>query len=124
MSANLFVYGTLMPDHGRWPSLEPFVAGSPRAAQVPGRLYRTPYGWPAAIFDPHVDQLVSGVLIALEPSIAEKTLAAIDAIEGVSSGLFHRVIVTAKSGERCWTYHWPASTDGFDEIAVWSQTSS
>lgn len=116
---NVFVYGTLMPGHSRWSSLEPFVVGAPRSAQVPGRLYRTPYGWPAAVFGPHFDHLVPGVLAALEPTMTEKALAAIDAIEGVPAGLFQRVSLITKSGERCWTYHWPASTRGFDEIPAW-----
>ena len=60
------------------------------------------------------------MLVTLKPTIAEKALDATDAIEGVSAGLFQRVIVTTKSGERCWTYHWPASIDGFDGIPVWS----
>jgi gamma-glutamylcyclotransferase (GGCT)/AIG2-like uncharacterized protein YtfP len=120
MSANLFVYGTLMPGHGRWSSLEPFVAGSPRVAQVPGRLYRTPYGWPAAVFDPQLYSLVPGVLVALAPTVEVKSLAAIDAIEGVSTGLFQRVCLTTTSEERCWGYHWPASTQGFEEIPDWT----
>jgi gamma-glutamylcyclotransferase (GGCT)/AIG2-like uncharacterized protein YtfP len=113
MSTNLFVYGTLMAAQDRWPALKAFVAGSPRDAEVPGRPYRTPYGWPAAVFDPDLDHLVPGVLVALERTMPEKALDAIDTIEGVSSGLFQRVIVTSKSGDRCWTYHWPASADGF-----------
>lgn len=120
MSANLFVYGTLMPGQGRWSALEPFVAGSPRAAQVPGRLYRTPYGWPAAVFSAQSDRSVPGALVHLQPAVEEEALTAIDAIEGVASGLFERASITTNSGERCWTYHWPASTDGFDEIQSWT----
>jgi gamma-glutamylcyclotransferase (GGCT)/AIG2-like uncharacterized protein YtfP len=120
VSAHLFVYGTLMPAQGRWSVLEPFVAGSPRAAQVPGRLYRTPYGWPAAVFDPHLDHEIPGVLVTLEVTMAEEALDAIDAIEGVSAGLFQRISLTTTSGEPCWAYHWPASTQGFDEIPAWT----
>jgi gamma-glutamylcyclotransferase (GGCT)/AIG2-like uncharacterized protein YtfP len=119
VSANLFVYGTLMPGQGRWSALEPFVAGSPRAAQVPGRLYRTPRGWPAAVFNSHSDRLIPGVLVRIQPTVEAEALTAIDAIEGVASGLFDRISLTTTSGEICWTYHWPASTQGFDEIPAW-----
>jgi gamma-glutamylcyclotransferase (GGCT)/AIG2-like uncharacterized protein YtfP len=119
MASSLFVYGTLMPGQHRWAVLESFAAGSPCSAEVPGRLYRTPYGWPAAVFGLHVDPLVPGALVALEPSAVDEALSVVDAIEGVRAGLFERMTVTTTSGKPCWAYHWPGSTNGFEEIAKW-----
>ncbi|MDZ7732761.1 MAG: hypothetical protein U5R31_06250 [Acidimicrobiia bacterium] len=44
------VYGTLMPGHLRWPRIRSFVAAMTPAV-VPGRLYDTGLGHPAAVFD-------------------------------------------------------------------------
>jgi gamma-glutamylcyclotransferase (GGCT)/AIG2-like uncharacterized protein YtfP len=120
MCVNVFVYGSLMPGQSRWSSLEPFAAGSPRAAQVPGRVYRTPYGWPAAVFDPACEDLIPGVAVALEPAEAEAALSVLDAIEGVAGGLFERVNVTDQSGDLCWSYHWHGDTAGFERIPAWA----
>src|SRR4051794_28689689 len=45
----LFVYGTLMPGHLRWSMLAPHATDQ-RPATVPGTLYDTGNGWPAAVF--------------------------------------------------------------------------
>ena len=48
--AAVFVYGTLMPGRLRWPLIELQATGH-RPAAVPGRLFDTGQGWPAALFD-------------------------------------------------------------------------
>lgn len=51
MATRLFVYGTLMPGHLRWPMLEPVALGPVIAGWALGTLYDTGLGWPSARFD-------------------------------------------------------------------------
>ena len=44
----LFVYGTLMPGQRAWSTLEPHVHAAWETA-IPGRLYDTGRGYPAAV---------------------------------------------------------------------------
>ena len=48
---HLFVYGTLRPGQERWPHLAPFVVDQGHDDTVPGALYDTGNGYPAARFD-------------------------------------------------------------------------
>ena len=116
--ARLFVYGTLMPGEERWHLLEPLAApGAPQAATAAGLLYRTPYGWPAATFEPAHPGAVPGLVVTLrDPGIA---LPALDEIEGTGTGLFERRVIKTTAGE-CWAYHWPGPTSGFQPIASWA----
>jgi gamma-glutamylcyclotransferase (GGCT)/AIG2-like uncharacterized protein YtfP len=116
--ARLFVYGTLMPGEARWHLLAPLAApGPPEPAQAAGNLYRTPYGWPAAVFDPAASAAVPGLVVRLrEPAAA---LTVLDEIEGTGTGLFERRLVTATAGQ-CWAYHWPGRTSGFQPIRAWA----
>jgi gamma-glutamylcyclotransferase (GGCT)/AIG2-like uncharacterized protein YtfP len=141
--ARLFVYGTLMPGQGRWPLLAPLVTSAePEPASAAGRLYRTPYGWPAAVLDYTLDPpmldgtaqddtglrrtvldrtgpaagVVPGVVVTLrEP---RRALPVLDEIEGTGTGLFERRLVATSAG-RCWAYHWPRPTAGFEPVASW-----
>jgi gamma-glutamylcyclotransferase (GGCT)/AIG2-like uncharacterized protein YtfP len=117
--ARLFVYGTLMPGEERWRLLEPLAApGAPEAATAAGLLYRTPYGWPAATFDPAHPRPIPGLVVTLrDPEIA---LPVLDDIEGTGTGLFERRVIKTTAGE-CWAYHWPGPTSGFQPIASWAQ---
>lgn len=114
----LFVYGSLKPGRERWPALEPFTdpAEAARPAAVRGRLWRTPWGWPA-LTDGTAE--VPGVVVALVPTTLDDALRELDAIEGVDRGLFTRTEVDCTDGSRCWTYRWPGPTDGFDPIDAW-----
>jgi len=116
--ARLFVYGTLMPGEERWPLLEPLAApDAPEAATAAGLLYRTPYGWPAAAFEPARPGVVPGLVVALrDPGTA---LPVLDEIEGTATGLFERRVIKTTAGE-CWAYHWPGPTSGFQPIASWA----
>jgi len=112
----VFVYGTLMPGRSRWATLAPFaVAEAIRTDTVRGRLYRTPYGWPAAVMGGAPGR-VAGVVVPLSIATADQALEILDAVEGVASGLFTRVGIVTESGTSCWTYHWPGDIDGFVEI--------
>jgi gamma-glutamylcyclotransferase (GGCT)/AIG2-like uncharacterized protein YtfP len=126
----LFVYGTLMPGEARWPLLSPLVSpADPEPAAAGGRLYRTPYGWPAAVFSgdagsgPDVllaegaGATVPGLVLTLrEPG---RALPVLDEIEGTATGLFERRLIVTTAG-RCWAYHWPGPTAGFRPIAAWT----
>jgi len=116
--ARLFVYGTLMPGEERWPLLEPLAApGAPEAATAAGLLYRTPYGWPAAAFEPARPGVVPSLVVVLrDPGTA---LPVLDEIEGTATGLFERRVIKTTAGE-CWAYHWPGPTSGFQPIASWA----
>ncbi len=117
-TSRLFVYGTLMPGEERWPLLEPLVApGAPEAATAAGCLYRTPYGWPAAVFGQAAAGTVPGLVVALrDPG---RALPVLDEIEGAGAGLFERRVIATTAGQ-CWAYHWPGPTAGFAAIANWA----
>lgn len=122
MNGWVFVYGTLKPGQPRWPVLEPFALESDCLASAPGRLFDTGYGWPAAAFDSGATDRVPGVVVTLAGGSAEGALAVLDAVEGVESGLFRRILLDAE-GRLCWAYHWPGATDGLRRIARWPNPS-
>jgi gamma-glutamylcyclotransferase (GGCT)/AIG2-like uncharacterized protein YtfP len=133
----LFVYGTLMPGHLRWPLL----AGSAgRALAAPGwvggRLYDTGEGWPSAVFGPDdaggdaPSRPVPGWHVSLEGEPAE-LLRSLDAMEGVSdpprpgTDPFRRVEVGVHRGtgdgtRRAWAYEATSIGAGWVPIACWS----
>ena len=115
--ARLFVYGTLMPGEARWRLLEPLAAHDDAVpAEAAGYLYRTPYGWPAAVFDDAAAGLVPGVVVTLRDP--QRALPVLDEVEGTSTGLFERRLVTTTAGA-CFAYHWPGPVTGFRPIASW-----
>jgi gamma-glutamylcyclotransferase (GGCT)/AIG2-like uncharacterized protein YtfP len=113
----LFVYGTLQPDHLRWPLLAPFAAGH-RSATVPGTLYDSGYGWPVVDFADH-DHDVPGVLVDLDPDSLDGALALLDDVEGTVVDLLRRIVVTTNDGVDAWSYHWPGPTTGMRRIERW-----
>jgi gamma-glutamylcyclotransferase (GGCT)/AIG2-like uncharacterized protein YtfP len=120
-SAPLFVYGTLLPGQPLWDLLRPLTASvQPRRAEAPGRLYRTPYGWPAAVFDPSSATVVPGLAVALR-NLAH-AFPILDTIEGAEAGLFERRLIQTSVGS-CWAYHWPGHTDTFEPIRSWAELS-
>jgi gamma-glutamylcyclotransferase (GGCT)/AIG2-like uncharacterized protein YtfP len=117
--ARLFVYGTLMPGQVRWHLLAPLATpGDPEPAEAAGRLYRTPYGWPAAVFDPAEAAAVTGLAVTLRD--LGQALPVLDEIEGTGTGLFERRLVATTAGQ-CWAYHWPGQTSGFQVITSWAR---
>ncbi len=122
MTPRLFIYGTLMPGQTRWHALRPLTgAGEPEHADAPGRLYSTPYGWPAAVFDPLSPAAVPGQVVTLEGPA--QALAVLDEIEGVGAGLFERRLIQTSAGQ-CWAYHWPGQVSDFQPITRWSSSAA
>lgn len=120
MTERVFVYGTLKPGQARSPVLAPFVlpTGDDSTAAVSGLLYDTGHGWPAAVFDTAAGAEVPGSVLTLRPESAAQALDTLDAVEGVRSGLFHRILVEVE-GQSCWTYHWPGPVAAFQRIRCW-----
>ena len=97
----LFVYGTLTPDGGAWELLEPWTVGAAEPDAVPGTLYDTGRGYPAATFDPASTGLVRGVVVALDASRSEAALIALDRYEAHE---YARIVVRTVSGVLAVTY--------------------
>ena len=116
-TARLFVYGTLMPGEARWRLLEPLTGhGDTVRAEAAGYLYRTPYGWPAAVFDDAAAGVVPGLVVTLgDPA---RALPVLDEVEGTGTGLFERRLITTTAGV-CFAYHWPGPVAGFRPIPSW-----
>ena len=125
MSIRVFVYGTLQPGQPRWPVLAPFTLGSDVSCyvSVPGRLFDTGYGWPAAVFDQAISDQIPGVVVSVRPESTTDALAALDDVEGVATRLFQRVVVHIED-QPCWAYHWSHPTDRFRRIARWPYTNA
>lgn len=118
MALPLFVYGTLMPGHLRWPVLEPHAVGW-RPAAAEGHLYDTGQGWPAAVFIPG-DDLVRGWAVDLRPEVAELVMAHLDEVEGVAEGLFRRVEVALLGDDPAVAYELGPTPAGLLRIPAWT----
>jgi gamma-glutamylcyclotransferase (GGCT)/AIG2-like uncharacterized protein YtfP len=99
----LFVYGTLAPGEPAWSQIAPYVSEH-REAAVPGRLYDTGRGYPAAVFAGG-DSLVQGWCCTL----ADAPFAELDAFEGSE---YRRITVRCTDGTQAVAYDWIASLDG------------
>jgi gamma-glutamylcyclotransferase (GGCT)/AIG2-like uncharacterized protein YtfP len=104
----LFVYGTLMPDGGAWEVLAPWTVGDAVIDAVPGVLYDTGRGYPAATFAADAAALVHGVVVRLDPGRATAALAALDRYEAEE---YERVTVCTRAGVEVTTYAWVAPLD-------------
>jgi len=101
---HLFVYGTLRPGDVRWPMLEPWVVGVGFDDAVPGSLFDTGLGYPAAIFGGR--DVVLGRTYELQPSTLTRALAVLDEEEATVLGLYRRVQVTTRVGRCAWAYEY------------------
>jgi len=101
----LFVYGTLMPGHLRWPVVRADVEDT-RPATVPGALYDTGWGYPAARFD-EVGS-VSGWLLRVADEHQHRVLALLDRVEGDD---YRRVTVRCSDGTTAFSYEWTGPSD-------------
>ena len=109
--AAVFVYGTFLPGHVRWPVLEPFAASwVPAVAQ--GALWDTGAGYPAALFG--AGGRIPGVVVRLISEAAAAAVGVLDAVEG-EGRLYRRVEVETSAG-RAAAYEWLGSTDGFRSL--------
>ncbi|MBX3313339.1 MAG: gamma-glutamylcyclotransferase [Actinobacteria bacterium] len=109
----VFVYGTLLPGHLRWPLLAPFATNH-APASVPGHLYDTGNGWPAARFTEGGDS-VPGRWVAWAPVDAAVVLALLDEVEGPT---FARIVVVTTAGP-AWTYECRTVDPAWERIARW-----
>lgn len=100
----LFVYGTLLPGALSWGLLQPFVTGVGAADWVPGELFDTGLGYPAATFDADSVSRVAGRTFDLIAASAAEALCALDDFEDVGAGLYRRVVVTTGLGTSAWMY--------------------
>jgi gamma-glutamylcyclotransferase (GGCT)/AIG2-like uncharacterized protein YtfP len=112
----LFVYGTTMPGHYRYPLIEQFVAdASPDT--VEGRLYDSGAGYPAATFGAG-SGTIQGYVLRLRPDRVDEALRAMTAMEG---GLFHPTTVRTAGGISATAYEWIKPTDGLTPLTgMWS----
>ena len=104
----MFVYGTLAPGERAWPLIEPYVTHRAENA-VPGALYDTGRGYPAAVFAPK-DGVVRGWCCTL----AGPPLEDLDAFEGDE---YERVTVRCVDGTEAIAYNWTASLAGCRPMA-------
>ena len=91
----LFAYGTLLPAQPRWHHLAPFVTDEGLDDAVPGTLYDTGQGYPAAAFGG--DSLIVGRSFVLVDDRLAEALTVLDEIEGAVAGLYRRVEVVTSA---------------------------
>lgn len=108
--AVLFVYGTLMPGHLRWPLVERYVRHV-EPAVVKGRLFDTGHDFPAARFDDGGQ--IEGYLLTFADKHRERAWRTVDRIEG---DLYVRVDVVTLAGDRARSYAWAGPTDDLTPI--------
>ena len=126
MPEALFVYGTLMPGHLRWPMLEAHSI-SQRTTTVPGVLFDTGQGWPAAVFDAELaaGTDVPGWVVTLKTRGVADLIRALDDMEGVSTpaapgDVFRRIRVTVAGRDTAWAYHAAEVPPGWVRIDAWT----
>jgi len=110
--ASLFVYGTLMPGRLRW-GLLAGVAVWTVPDSVPGRLYDTGEGWPAARFG--ADGAIPGWVVGVLPVDLVTLLPVLDEVE---TG-FRRVPVRTVGGIDAWGYEVLDVEAGWSAIDRW-----
>ena len=106
----LFVYGTLLKGEPRnaflWDSE---LLGS---LDIPGELYVTDMGYPAASFNGHPSHHVSGELYELSGDKISEKFMMLDRIEGIDEDLFKRRVLRI-NGHNFFTYEAGESLDCF-----------
>ena len=104
MSDLLFAYGTLLPGQARWEFLAPFVLDEGLPADVPGSLYDTGEGYPAAVFsEPGV---VRGRVFRLRPERADESLPTLDDVERTADEHYRRVQIDLGVDQPVWAYEY------------------
>lgn len=120
MADVLFVYGTLMPGHLRWPLIERYVADA-RPAAVAGRLFDTGHDFPAATFDDGDGRCegddgrseIEGYVLTFTDRHHDLAWRTVDRIEG---DLYLKVAVVTLDSEAAHSYAWAGSTAGLPRI--------
>jgi gamma-glutamylcyclotransferase (GGCT)/AIG2-like uncharacterized protein YtfP len=111
---HLFVYGTLRPGQERWGHLAPFVVDDGHYDTVPGAVYDTLHGYPAARFDRPGS--IQGRRYELRVDRFDECLQLLDEVEAVVVDLFRRVVVRTSAGFDAWAYEY-CGEPRFPEIA-------
>jgi len=121
LTTRLFVYGTLAPGHEAWTVLEPWVVGPRQPDSVPGCLYDTGRGYPAATFGAPTGSVVHGTVVRLDPERILAALAALDRYEGHE---YERITLLTQAGVEAAAYAWIASLAGCRAVAGgrWNHT--
>lgn len=106
---HLFVYGTLRPGEVRWHHLSPYVVDDGVDAVVPGELFDTGLGYPAAVFGSSGGEcgvMESGVVRGRVYGLVDDPAALehLDAVEGAVRGLYRRIDVVTSVGLTAWAY--------------------
>ncbi|MGB7293118.1 MAG: gamma-glutamylcyclotransferase family protein [Thermodesulfobacteriota bacterium] len=97
----LFVYGTLLRGESRNAFLQDGdLLGS---LDIPGELYITDMGYPAASFNENPNHHVSGELYELSGDKITDKIMVLDKIEGTDNGLFMRKLLRI-NGHKIFTY--------------------
>ncbi len=125
MGERLFVYGTLMPGHLRWSMLSPWSVHEAEVG-VPGVLYDTGNGWPAATFDAEAASTVPGWVVDLADGAPPELWAVLDEMEGIGSppdpatDPYVRVRVTLPDRTEAWAYHATRIPAAWRAIDAWT----
>ena len=108
-----------MPGHEAWPVIEPY-AHDVNPTAVPGRLYDTGAGYPAARFDDGATP-IAGVAVMLDPLMLDAALAELDQYEGSE---YRRIVVTDHHGA-LYAYEWIGGAEHLVELpsGSWSARS-
>ncbi|MEQ9617616.1 MAG: gamma-glutamylcyclotransferase [Deltaproteobacteria bacterium] len=83
----IFVYGTLLRGEPRSRFMQDCELSG--EFEVPGRIFDTGQGYPAAVFDAALKETVYGELYLMENAVTK--LRELDQVEGTGDGLFKRV---------------------------------
>ena len=95
----IFVYGTLLRGEERSCYMQ--GCALTEILEVPGSLYDTGRGYPAAVFDDGSGSIISGELYVMEDPHSK--IEELDRVEGTESGLFRRSKINF-SGSEFYTY--------------------
>lgn len=121
----LFVYGTLMPGHLRWGMLAPHALDQ-RPATVPGMLYDTGQGWPAAVFGrTPTRRRVPGWVVWFSAGTLAALLPDLDEMEGIgarpdpSVDPYVRIRVPIDSVTEAWAWHATRTRSSWRAVDAW-----
>lgn len=121
----LFVYGTLMPGHLRWRMLAAHALDQ-RPATVPGTLYDTGQGWPAAVFGRTPTQTrVPGWVVWFSADDLAGLLPGLDEMEGIGPvpdaavDPYVRIRVPIDSVTEAWGWHATRIRSAWRPIDAW-----
>jgi gamma-glutamylcyclotransferase (GGCT)/AIG2-like uncharacterized protein YtfP len=103
----LFAYGTLLPGQLRWRFLQPLVVDDGAPCSVPGALFDTGLGYPAAVFTSASPAgAVSGRVFRFRADRVDQALAEIDEVERVADEAYRRVRIDIDDHGPVWAYEY------------------